>query len=254
MLITKNNFIFLSLLSLSFFNINLLVKADNNIADNNIKENTSNKCCKCSVLAIDLHGTCLEGDKWQAAGHARKAGPKFVLKAIRMGLKKKIFRKKNKKDIHAEHYLMSKRRGGSFNDHVLKAISSFKPIPGIEKWLQKIKDQNYKIIAFSNIGPQSLEYLSQKFPNLFKLFDHYIIADNEDSALKSNPRAYKDCIKNIEKYLNYTPKKIIFFDDSKDNLRLARNTSEIFKAIHCNKDNLKASRALVTNALEKYSK
>jgi FMN phosphatase YigB (HAD superfamily) len=80
--------------------------------------------------------------------------------------------------------------------------------------IKMLKNKGYPIIAFSNIGEQSILILQKKFPDTFALFDHIINATSQDGYIS------KPSLAAFQKLTAVIPKnkKIIFVDDTAENI------------------------------------
>ena len=104
------------------------------------------------------------------------------------------------------------------------------PVPGMTALLQELKQQGCRLYLFSNIGPELLERLAQRFPETFSYFadaqgvvkntiNNDLHQSSTDSWIgKPHPDAYATALKNtgIEK-----PSQVFFIDDKVENVKAA---------------------------------
>lgn len=97
-------------------------------------------------------------------------------------------------------------------------VNAQKPNNGTVQILNRLKSDGYPLYVFSNIGPESLRFLQEKFPSIFNSFAGFIHSQPEDNWIqKPNTRAYTKLLKQY----NLHPEQIIFIDDKQVNINAA---------------------------------
>lgn len=93
--------------------------------------------------------------------------------------------------------------------------ASRKPIEQTVALLKSLKKQGYPLYILSNWDKESFETMRTKCPEIFALFDGYIISGIVHLA-KPDPRIYKE----LERQFPHA--EYVFIDDQKDNIATAR--------------------------------
>jgi len=83
---------------------------------------------------------------------------------------------------------------------------------------KQIKNKGLKIFVLSNNFFERANYYKQNFPFLEKIFDK-VYYSFETGFVKLNPEAYKKLLTDN----NLQPEECIYFDDSKENIKTAKN-------------------------------
>lgn len=97
-------------------------------------------------------------------------------------------------------------------------------MPGI---IHALKQQGYKIYLFSNIAKKNFEKLQTQFPDLFRDFDGFIVAEPHDGWIqKPDKKAYQKFLTQVQT----EPEDVIFIDDQLNNIKAAQELG--FKTIH----------------------
>lgn len=92
-----------------------------------------------------------------------------------------------------------------------------KPIPHTVNLLKKLKEHGYQLVAFSNIGSQSIAVLQKQFPSILNLFDVLIHSTHKDGYIsKPSPEAFKKLLNTVGSHKSY-----IFIDDTATNIEQA---------------------------------
>lgn len=87
------------------------------------------------------------------------------------------------------------------------------------KILKDLHRQDFKLIAFSNIGQQSIEVLRKRHPEIFKLFTQIIHTSAQDNYIaKPSSQAFAKLLEHVDPQRE----KIIFIDDTSKNLKRAQ--------------------------------
>ncbi len=94
-------------------------------------------------------------------------------------------------------------------------VASRKPIQQTVALLKSLKKKGYPLYVLSNWDKESFEKMLETYPEIFKLFDGYIVSGIVHLA-KPDPRIYKE----LERQFPHA--EYIFIDDQKDNLATAR--------------------------------
>lgn len=102
----------------------------------------------------------------------------------------------------------------------LKMANEQVPIEQTILIIKQLKANGFKIFVFSNIGEQSAQILQEKYPQIFALFDGILVTTAQDNyVMKPSEQAF---MKFLNKF-NLKKEQIIFIDDKKSNVRIARN-------------------------------
>lgn len=102
-----------------------------------------------------------------------------------------------------------------FKDTALAVANAQKINLRMLSLLQDLHAKNYQLVAFSNIGERSIEILSTRYPEVFKLFSHVIYTSAHDNyAAKPDIKAFNK----LFQYANPASKKIILIDDTYKNI------------------------------------
>lgn len=98
----------------------------------------------------------------------------------------------------------------------LSIMNSHKPIDGTVDIMHRLKRLGYELHVLSNIGPCRYHNLTQKFPELMRLFNAAKINNGNGLAIQKKPQPafYRDYLS------NYNPhdKTVVFIDNEKANL------------------------------------
>ncbi len=103
----------------------------------------------------------------------------------------------------------------------LKITNNQVPNQDIVKLLRNLKNKNYKLLIFSNIGEKSINILEQKYPDVFKLFDNKLVANKKDNYIgKPSKEAFNKFFNKFKNYKNYN---FILIDDKARNIKAAHD-------------------------------
>jgi len=92
-----------------------------------------------------------------------------------------------------------------------------KPINHTVHLLKQLKKRGYRLVAFSNIGTQSMKVLKKQYPAILNLFDITIYSSKDDDYIaKPSPEAFKKLFRIIG-----NNKNCIFIDDTINNIQQA---------------------------------
>lgn len=95
----------------------------------------------------------------------------------------------------------------------LTIANAQKPTAHMKEILTTLKKHHYHLIAFSNIGDESIQILSKKYPDIFNLFDTIIHSNKKDGYIA------KPSLESFKKLLQCTKNKnILFIDDTAKNI------------------------------------
>jgi HAD superfamily hydrolase (TIGR01509 family) len=94
-------------------------------------------------------------------------------------------------------------------------VASRKPIAQTVALLKSLQKKGYPLYVLSNWDRESFEKMLQKYPEIFALFDGYIVSGIVQLA-KPDPRIYQE----LER--QFPHRGYIFIDDQKDNIATAR--------------------------------
>jgi FMN phosphatase YigB (HAD superfamily) len=103
--------------------------------------------------------------------------------------------------------------------HLTIAITNAqKPNLQVIQLIEQLKQCDYTLHIFSNIGPSLYENLAKEFPNIFKQFDTIHIPQEQNSFVtKPHPQAFKNYLQTC----NIQQKQIIFIDNNRRNIDMA---------------------------------
>lgn len=114
---------------------------------------------------------------------------------------------------------------------LMEICNCYTPDPIIVQVLKGLKQKQFRIYLFSNIGTQFFQHLKKENETVFELFDGFHTSGVEiNYVTKPDAVAYQrfcERFASVEEGL----KKIIFVDDSKDNLEAAEKISSKFRGI-----------------------
>lgn len=115
--------------------------------------------------------------------------------------------------------------------------------------LHELKAQGYKLYVLSNWDASSFSLLQTKFPKIFKynnqnMFDG-IMTSGDVGILKPDIALFEKCLD----VFKVQASDAIFIDDTIENINAAKKIS--MKAIHCNPDDIGATRKKLIEILEK---
>lgn len=109
---------------------------------------------------------------------------------------------------------------GSYNEFCVIWNNIFKPIPGSIEILAKLagsKSAKYKLAVLSNTNELHFEFLKERYPGVFMLFDKLFLS-YETRMLKPDSAVYGQVID----YFRVKPKEIFFTDDIEKNVEAAK--------------------------------
>lgn len=126
-------------------------------------------------------------------------------------------------------------------------VATRKPIKDGVKMLHELKEQGYKVYAFSNWDPDSFDLMKKHFPEIFKhengeMFDGIMISGREQ-CLKPDVEFFD---RFFERF-NIKKADAIFFDDTIENVH-ASNAYGL-DAMHCNPKKMQDARTNLLNRL-----
>ena len=115
----------------------------------------------------------------------------------------------------------------------LGLINPHTPIEQTIKILNKLKSLGFQIYGCSNICEKSFVFMKNRYPKVFNLMTACYTRSAANMYTKKNQaQAYEELIKLINLHSPFTPKHIIFIDDTLTNLNLASTVDSRFITIH----------------------
>ena len=177
-----------------------------------------------TILAIDLHGVLFKHDYkrmfkayWQSKHKLTLIlaliNPLLWINAIRLACQHAV----------AEQFLI----GLADKHHRLKPFvplgihiaNQQKPIKKVVTMLKDLKNKGYTLHLFSNIGSIVFEDIRKNFPDIFQLFDSFILPSRSNNYLrKPSPVAFTTYLRENNK----KNKKVVLIDDKIKNIRQAK--------------------------------
>lgn len=177
-----------------------------------------------TILVFDLHGPVLElvpQKAWEPFCKLKNK-TKFFEK-----LMKYFF--KNSKSKRSIEGIMLADQVDPDNKNSLEIINPHIPVAGIDTILKNLKNLGYQIYGCSNIGEQSYQYISAKFPEVFNNFTACYTSQAVNGHItKNNPIFFKEAVNFFEQHTGFKPTNIIFIDDTFSNLKIAVKTDNRF--------------------------
>ena len=177
-----------------------------------------------TILVFDLHGPVLELKP-------QKAWPPFCKlknKTNFFGKLLKYFFKNSKSKKSIEGIMLDSQTDPD-NSNNLAIINPHVPVLETSEIITKLKKLGYQIYGCSNIGEQSYQYISAKFPDTFKNFTAcYTSQATNNYQTKNSKLFFEQAVKFFEQHNNFIPVNIIFIDDTLTNLKLATQADPRF--------------------------
>ena len=100
--------------------------------------------------------------------------------------------------------------------------------------VKKLRNRGVKIFVLSNNFVERANYYKKTFPFLEEIFDK-VYYSWQTGFVKPNPEAYKKLLADN----NLKPEECIYFDDSKENIEVAKKLgiqSFVFEGVECVKN------------------
>jgi len=177
-----------------------------------------------TVIVCDLHGVVFSSSirqimrvVWQCPHKVRflRLITDIPLACkILYGVRKKYVIERMIHEFSGTHALFNQ-----FKDIALAVANAQKVDKKTVTLLERLKQNNYQLIAFSNIGQESIGILKERHPAIFNLFDHVVHTSVQDNFVaKPDIRAFEKlfaCLKD-------THTNVIFIDDARKNLEQSR--------------------------------
>lgn len=181
-----------------------------------------------TIFVFDLHGPVLE----LVPQKAWEPFCKLKNKTNFFGKLLKYFFKNSKSKKSIEGIMLADQTDAD-NANNLAIINPHVPVAGTAEILKKLKNLGYQVYGCSNIGEQSYQYISAKFPEIFNNFTAcYTSTAANNHLTKNSPLFFKDAVKFLEQHTGFQPVNIIFIDDTPANLKLAREADKRFYNIY----------------------
>ena len=176
-----------------------------------------------TVIAFDLHGVIFSSSirqiltiVWHCPNKLRFLKLITNIRLARTvvnGVFKKYVIEQLIQELSHKHPLFDQ-----FKDTALAVANAQKVNQKTFVLLKDLHAKNYQLVAFSNIGEQSIKILSTRHPEVFDLFSHVIYTSAQDNFVaKPHPQAFDKLFVCITP----TEKNIVFIDDSSKNIKQA---------------------------------
>lgn len=177
-----------------------------------------------TIIVFDIHGVLFKHDYWKMFTSVVRTGYlwHFTRHLLKPAFIKDIIKLMRKGSV-AEEYLIG--LVSAYPD--LKPFASTgvhtanlqKPNKTIITMVKELKKQGYELHILSNIGGEIFDDLKAKYPELFEHFTAVKVACAQERYLsKPNPTAFITYLKKF----NPNSKQIVFIDDKRKNIRMAR--------------------------------
>lgn len=183
-----------------------------------------------NIIAFDLHGVIFTVDWllvwrtfWRYPHKLRLIACGFHVPLIWHGLRL-LF--DNATDV--EVYALFNKYCPNLLPFIIDITNVHKPIPASVEILQQLKDRGYELHILSNVGPNRLKKLQDRYPAVIGLFDKMLINNGDPKNLIKKPQKGF-----YELYLHkfgLQPQNVLFIDNKKTNVRVARELG--FSGIH----------------------
>jgi len=213
---------------------------------------------KDTVIAFDAHDVLLNFDKkalmYKIVQYGAVAGATTLAAATIIGTsavwlvaampaivvgdvlgRVMCFKKKHKRRPVIEHVWDADCLLKSLKPEYIRLESLFKPNKAMFKLIDELKEKGYAVVIASNIAPDTLKLLQERYPKHFEKFDD-IESPNEENKWVDK-RQPKKFFTNLKK--KASGKKIILIDDKEEN---CKNAEEEELAAICFKGNMQELR------------
>lgn len=175
-----------------------------------------------TLLVFDLHGVVFNHDYKQMIKTFLKSHQKgqVILQLLHPCLLRDIFKVVHRNVPEAFFIHMAYHYASIQNiiPLLIKIGNCQKVCYPATQLLKELKQLGYSLAVLSNIGQHMLEDFQHQHPDIFKLFDHIMVATPDTGYLsKPNPAIYKHFIR----VCNQEKKHIILIDDKLNNLQAA---------------------------------
>jgi putative hydrolase of the HAD superfamily len=108
---------------------------------------------------------------------------------------------------------------GTYNEFVLQWNNIFEPIPETIELIVELAN-NYKLAILSNTNELHFDYLKDRYPGVFVLFNDFFLSYKFRSR-KPEDKIYQHLIRHYSIY-NILPSEIFFTDDIEENIEAAK--------------------------------
>jgi len=185
---------------------------------------------KENIIAFDLHGVIFTVDWrlvwrtfWRYPHKLRLIACGFHIPLVWRGL---CLLFDNATDV--EVYALFNKYCPSLLPFIIDITNVHKPIPESVRILQTLKARGYELHILSNVGPDRLRRLREKYPDVIGLFDKMLINNGDAKHLIKKPQ--KAFYEQYLRKFNLQSKNVLFIDNKKANVRVARELG--FSGIH----------------------
>ncbi len=173
------------------------------------------------IIAFDLHGVIFTVDwrqVWQVFWHyphkLRLIGCGFHIALIWRGLRL-LF--DNATDV--EVYALFNKYCPNLLPFIIDITNVHVPVPEMVRLLQQLKARGYELHILSNVGPERLKRLQERYPEVIGLFDKMLINNGDPNNLIKKPqKAFYELY--LHKF-NLQPNTVLFIDNKKVNVHEA---------------------------------
>jgi len=150
-----------------------------------------------TTIAFDLHGVVFQTSKRNVLKAIWKCPHKAALLKLLFNIHfiyDLLSAISRKKVIEQWIYFLAKKYAAfdKIKPTAFEIVESQKPINLTVQMLTKLKTHGYKLVAFSNIGTQSMKALKAQYPAILDLFDVTIYSHKDDGYIaKPSPEAFQ---------------------------------------------------------------
>lgn len=177
-----------------------------------------------TVLVFDIHEVLMDFNPTRAVKsfYNLEHKTKFIGTVL-----KNIFTTKKSRSLESQVILDEPSK-----DKALAVLNPHKPNYGTVAIIKELKTLGYQIYICSNIGEQSYEHMRKLYPDIFSLFDgQYTSNATHGNIKKNNAQFFEHTVNLIDSLANFKPEHILFIDDTRANLKLAKQTNHRFTGI-----------------------
>lgn len=193
------------------------------------------------VIAWDLHGVLVQESLWDISKQAwsifNNAHNRWELLKLFPLLIYEAYKLNNQcssgeiilDQLIDEHVALEPHR-----NEILTMINLQVPIEGSVAILKELNQAGYQNVLASNIGPESLTMMQQKYPAIFSLFKGEFIPKNSFLNQETNLPFAKPCTQYFDafrqmlkdKFQIHQENSVIFIDDKKENTEAAERSKQ----------------------------
>ena len=177
---------------------------------------------KSVIITFDLHGVIFARDYKRIFFLVTK--PRNIYLIIQHGAKPRFLKDSLillfKKTKPAKMIYFYEQKYPRIAPLILKIANSQKPLENTCLFLTELQNQGFELHVFSNIGSIAYKDLAHTYPAIFKLFENcYVPSPENNFTAKPNMQAFTY----YNAQCNPDNKQVIFIDDKKENIKIARS-------------------------------